>query len=170
MFSRIVLVRAGNIRCPKNLRICTQSQETNILHWLSNQLECEEKNEWNQRPNILCPIYTWLFIQYFLREKYFMSHINSLSQADIGLSQKVMRNAKTFYHNSGIGALGLLIYLSKFVFQSIFDITRKSAPLRETFSTFCGGQLTFVALVGPFESYQKYWTQKNIDQFCIIYY
>ena len=45
-------------------------------------------------------------------EKCFMSCINSLSQADIGLSQKVMRNAKTFYHNSTIGAPGLVLHMS----------------------------------------------------------
>ena len=44
-----------------------------------------------------------------------MSCINSLSQADIGLSQKVMRNAKTFYHNSTIGAPpGLVLHLSNY--------------------------------------------------------
>ena len=53
-----------------------------------------------------------------------MSCINSLTQADIGLSQKVMRNAKTFYHNSTIGsASGTCI---TFVKLSIGTPTRKS--------------------------------------------
>ena len=52
-----------------------------------------------------------------------MSCINSLTQADIGLSQKVMRNAKTFYHNSTIGASGTCI---TFVKLSIGTPRRKS--------------------------------------------
>ena len=56
------------------------------------------------------------------REKCFMSCINSLSQADIGLSQKVMRNAKTFYHNSTIGARLRDLY---YICQTIHWNTKK---------------------------------------------
>ena len=58
-------------------------------------------------------------------EKCFMSCINSLSQADIGLSQKVMRNAKTFYHNSTIGASGTCITFVKLYIGNKLDINVK---------------------------------------------
>ena len=61
-----------------------------------------------------------------------MSCINSLTQADIGLSQKVMRNAKTFYHNSTIGASGTCI---TFVKLSIGTPRRKSEVFSSSFFT-----------------------------------
>ena len=64
------------------------------------------------------------------REKCFMSCINSLSQADIGLSQKVMRNAKTFYHNSTIGARLRDLY---YICQTIHGNTKKQKYRNQCF-------------------------------------
>ena len=59
-----------------------------------------------------------------------MSCINSLSQADIGLSQKVMRNAKTFYHNSTIGARLRDLY---YICQTIHGNTKKQKYRNQCF-------------------------------------